>query len=259
MPASPPYEAWRSRHAIQRELRACSRGARELPRRRGRGELPEIEMDPRCIGARQVEARMRAAGVGMDLRVYVGDATGVSGLTEPEGRLDGGDVAAVAGDQHELLHAGFGRDVRLMLSTRRLKSSDSIRRRFRRGDNLAIIGDNRPRLYWSMLAAQALGGVAVPMYQDAPAAEFVYVLNDAEIAYAVVEDQEQVDKMLEATPQVRARFGAAWRIQMTRFALVGSTAIIIAMGAFILATRPTPNVGNDRTSPSPSSRGAVTW
>ncbi len=73
---------------------------------------------------------------------------------------------------------------------------------FRRGMHLAIIGDNRPRLYWSMLAAQALGGIPVPMYQDAPAADFVYVLNDAEIAYAIVEDQEQVDKMLEARPQV---------------------------------------------------------
>ena len=73
---------------------------------------------------------------------------------------------------------------------------------FKRGMHLAIIGDNRPRLYWSMTAAQALGGIAVPMYQDAPAAEFVYVLNDAEIVYAVVEDQEQVDKILEATSQV---------------------------------------------------------
>jgi long-chain acyl-CoA synthetase len=75
---------------------------------------------------------------------------------------------------------------------------------FRRGMHLAIIGDNRPRLYWSMLAAQALGGIPVPMYQDAPAAEFVFVLSDAEIAYAVVEDQEQVDKMLEAVPRVPA-------------------------------------------------------
>jgi long-chain acyl-CoA synthetase len=73
---------------------------------------------------------------------------------------------------------------------------------FRRGMHLAIIGDNRPRLYWSMAAAQALGGIPVPMYQDAPAVEFVYVLNDAEIAYAVVEDQEQVDKILEAKSQV---------------------------------------------------------
>ena len=73
---------------------------------------------------------------------------------------------------------------------------------FKRGMRLAIIGDNRPRLYWSMTAAQALGGIAVPMYQDAPAAEFAYVLNDAEIVYAIVEDQEQVDKILEAAPQV---------------------------------------------------------
>ncbi|MFO1311164.1 MAG: AMP-binding protein [Burkholderiales bacterium] len=73
---------------------------------------------------------------------------------------------------------------------------------FGRGMHLAIIGDNRPRLYWSMLAAQALGGVAVPMYQDAPAVDFVYVLNDAEIAYAIVEDQEQVDKMLESMSSV---------------------------------------------------------
>ena len=73
---------------------------------------------------------------------------------------------------------------------------------FQRGMHLAIIGDNRPRLYWAMIAAQALGGVPVPMYQDAPAAEFVFVLNDAEIDYALVEDQEQVDKLLEAAPCV---------------------------------------------------------
>jgi long-chain acyl-CoA synthetase len=75
-------------------------------------------------------------------------------------------------------------------------------RGFRRGMHLAIVGDNRPRLYWAMIAAEALGGVPVPMYQDAPAAEFVFVLNDAEIVYALVEDQEQVDKLLEAKPQV---------------------------------------------------------
>jgi long-chain acyl-CoA synthetase len=73
---------------------------------------------------------------------------------------------------------------------------------FRRGMHLAIIGDNRPRLYWAMVAADALGGIPVPMYQDAPAAEFSYVLNDAEIVYAIVEDQEQVDKLVEAAPQV---------------------------------------------------------
>jgi len=68
---------------------------------------------------------------------------------------------------------------------------------FKRGMNLAIIGDNRPRLYWSMVAAQCLGGVAVPLYQDAPAADMAYVLDDAEIDFTVVEDQEQVDKLFE--------------------------------------------------------------
>jgi long-chain acyl-CoA synthetase len=68
---------------------------------------------------------------------------------------------------------------------------------FERGMNLAIIGDNRPRLYWAMLAAQSIGGVPVPLYQDAPAADMAFVLDNAEIAFAIVEDQEQVDKLLE--------------------------------------------------------------
>ena len=66
-----------------------------------------------------------------------------------------------------------------------------------RGMNLAIIGDNRPRLYWSIAAAQSLGAVPVPMYQDAIADEIEYVIKNANIAYAIVEDQEQVDKLNE--------------------------------------------------------------
>ncbi|MEN7526596.1 AMP-binding protein [Cupriavidus sp. DL-D2] len=81
---------------------------------------------------------------------------------------------------------------------------------FRRGMNLAVVGDNRPRLYWSMTAAQALGGVPVPLYQDAIANEMVYVLEDAEIEFAIVEDQEQVDKLLEVEPQL-AQHGRAVR------------------------------------------------
>jgi long-chain acyl-CoA synthetase len=68
---------------------------------------------------------------------------------------------------------------------------------FKRGMTLAIVGDNRPRLYWAMMAAQCLGGVPVPLYQDAPAADMLYVLRDAEISFALVEDQEQIDKLLE--------------------------------------------------------------
>jgi long-chain acyl-CoA synthetase len=71
---------------------------------------------------------------------------------------------------------------------------------FRRGMNLAVIGDNRPRLYWAFAAAQSLGGVAVPLYQDAIAEEMRYVLDNAEIEFAIVEDQEQVDKLLELLP-----------------------------------------------------------
>ncbi|MDG4594299.1 MAG: AMP-binding protein [Candidatus Contendobacter sp.] len=68
---------------------------------------------------------------------------------------------------------------------------------FKRGDNLAIIGDNRPHLYMMMSAAQCLGGVPVPLYQDAVADEMLFVLKDAAIRFAAVEDQEQVDKLLE--------------------------------------------------------------
>ena len=73
---------------------------------------------------------------------------------------------------------------------------------FRRGDKLAVIGDNRPRLYWAQLAAQCLGGIAVPMYQDAIATEMAYVLSHAEIRVVVAEDQEQVDKILSLKAQL---------------------------------------------------------
>jgi long-chain acyl-CoA synthetase len=66
-----------------------------------------------------------------------------------------------------------------------------------RGECVALIGENRPRLYAAMIAVQVLGGVPVPMYQDAVAQEMVYVLRDAAIRFALVEDQEQVDKLLE--------------------------------------------------------------
>ena len=65
-----------------------------------------------------------------------------------------------------------------------------------RGDKIAIIGDNRPHLYWAMTAIQCLGGVPVPLYQDAVAEEMQFVLEHAETRFAIVEDQEQVDKLL---------------------------------------------------------------
>jgi long-chain acyl-CoA synthetase len=65
------------------------------------------------------------------------------------------------------------------------------------GDKLAIIGDNRPHLYWAMVAAQSVGAVPVPVYQDSVADEMLYIFEHAEARFAVVENQEQVDKLLE--------------------------------------------------------------
>ena len=70
-----------------------------------------------------------------------------------------------------------------------------------RGEHMVLIGANRPRLYASMLAAQSIGAIPVPLYQDAVAAECVFPLNNAEVRFCLVEDQEQVDKLLELREQ----------------------------------------------------------
>jgi len=68
------------------------------------------------------------------------------------------------------------------------------------GEHVVVIGENRPRLYAAMLATQALGGIPVPLYQDAASAEFVFPIQNAEVRFAFVEDQEQVDKLIEIRP-----------------------------------------------------------
>jgi long-chain acyl-CoA synthetase len=70
-----------------------------------------------------------------------------------------------------------------------------------RGEHMVLVGGNRPRLYATMLAAQSLGAIPVPLYQDAVAAECVFPINNAEVRFAFAEDQEQVDKLLEAREQ----------------------------------------------------------
>ncbi|MDH4464583.1 AMP-binding protein [Acidovorax sp.] len=70
-----------------------------------------------------------------------------------------------------------------------------------RHEHMVVVGANRPRLYATMLAAQSLGAIPVPLYQDAVAAECVFPLNNAEVRFCLVEDQEQVDKMLEVREQ----------------------------------------------------------
>ena len=74
-----------------------------------------------------------------------------------------------------------------------------------RGQHIVVVAENRPRLYATMLAAQSLGAIPVPLYQDAAASEYIFPINNAEVTMAVVEDQEQVDKMVElreACPQL---------------------------------------------------------
>ena len=66
-----------------------------------------------------------------------------------------------------------------------------------RGDKVSIVGDNRPQLYWVFLAVEAMGGIAVPIYQDSGAEEARFVLDHGEVRFVVAENQEQVDKILE--------------------------------------------------------------
>ena len=67
----------------------------------------------------------------------------------------------------------------------------------RRGEHMVVVGSNRPRLYATMLAVQSLGAVPIPLYQDAVGAECVFPITNADVRFAMVEDQEQVDKLLE--------------------------------------------------------------
>ncbi len=73
---------------------------------------------------------------------------------------------------------------------------------FAKGQNLALISDNRPHVYMGFIAVQSIGGVPIPLYQDAVASEMRFVMEDAEIHFAFAENQEQVDKLLEVRESV---------------------------------------------------------
>ncbi|MER2606152.1 MAG: AMP-binding protein [Siculibacillus sp.] len=72
----------------------------------------------------------------------------------------------------------------------------------RPGEKVAIVGANRPRLYWTFAAVQSLGAVPVPVYKDSVADEMAYVLEHAEVAFVVAEDQEQTDKVLSISDRL---------------------------------------------------------
>lgn len=71
-----------------------------------------------------------------------------------------------------------------------------------RGDCISIIGSNRPRLYWAVMAAHAIGAVPAPVYADAVAEELAFVCAHAKARFAVVQDQEQVDKLMSIAEQL---------------------------------------------------------
>ncbi|MDY7108755.1 MAG: AMP-binding protein, partial [Planctomycetota bacterium] len=64
-------------------------------------------------------------------------------------------------------------------------------------DNVLVIGDNRPELYFGMLAVIALRAVPSPAYPDATPAEIADQVRREDIRYALAEDQEQVDKLCD--------------------------------------------------------------
>ena len=70
------------------------------------------------------------------------------------------------------------------------------------GDRIAIIGRNRPHLYWVILASQCIGAIPVPLYQDAVAEEMGYALDHCGARFVVAGDQEQVDKVIEMKPDL---------------------------------------------------------
>ena len=114
--------------------------------------------------------------------------------------------AAVFGSRPAMRHKDFGIwqtwTWAQMLENIRALSIGLAELGLKRGDKFTIIGGNRPRLYWAMCAGQALGAVPVPVYADAVADEMAYVLAHAEVTLAVVEDQEQVDKVISVSDRL---------------------------------------------------------
>ncbi len=70
-------------------------------------------------------------------------------------------------------------------------------------ETIAIIGDNRPEWVIAELAAQSAGAKSIGIYQDSVVDEMIYIFNHADVSFIVVEDQEQVDKILEMWDQLK--------------------------------------------------------
>jgi long-chain acyl-CoA synthetase len=73
----------------------------------------------------------------------------------------------------------------------------------RRGENLAIITDNHAEWLFSELGAQSMGAITLNLYTSSVTKELTYGLNRIQAAYAVAQDQEQVDKLIEARSELK--------------------------------------------------------
>ncbi|MFM2083280.1 MAG: hypothetical protein RLY95_98 [Pseudomonadota bacterium] len=112
-----------------------------------------------------------------------------------------------------------------------------------RGDHMAVVGSNRPRLYATMLAAQSLGAIPIPMYQDANSGEYVFPVNNAEVKFAFAEDQEQVDKLVDIRSQCAGMLGTIYFDDprgLRNYAASGVSALddLIATGKAFAASQP---------------------
>jgi long-chain acyl-CoA synthetase len=108
---------------------------------------------------------------------------------------------------------------------------------------MVVVGSNRPRLYATMLAAQSLGAIPIPMYQDANAAEYVFPVNNAEVKFAFAEDQEQVDKLVDIRAQCPGLLGTIYFDDprgLRNYAASGVSALddLIASGAAFAKANP---------------------
>ncbi|MDQ2954749.1 MAG: AMP-binding protein, partial [Pseudomonadota bacterium] len=116
------------------------------------------------------------------------------------------DNARVRGDRPAIRHKDLGIwrtwSWAQVLDEVRAYSVGLNRLGLKRGDTIAIVGSNRPKLYWSVMAAQVLGAIPVPVYADAVADELAFVLAHAEVRFAAVEDQEQIDKILSVSERL---------------------------------------------------------
>ena len=119
----------------------------------------------------------------------------------------------------------------------------------KRGETIAIVGANRPKLYWSVMAAQMLGAVPVPVYADAVADELSFVLAHAEVRFAAIEDQEQVDKIqsvLDRLPKLELMIYDETRgLRDYDHAKLRSMDDVIADGRKVLAADPNVSVWLD--------------